>query len=136
MVNQQKSLPVLHIALWVIQILLAASLVWGASMKLLQPIEQLAAMWPWTGQIPVELVKLTAVVDLLGATGLILPALLRIQPKLTPIAAMAVVALMICASVFHIVRGEAAVIGANVVFAVMAAFVAWGRLRKVPIRPG
>lgn len=121
----------MHVTLWVIQILLAASLVWGATMKLFQPADQLAAMWPWTGQIPAIVVKITGILDLLGATGLILPALLRILPKLTPIAAIAIVVLMICASVFHVVRGEASVIGANIVFAAMAAFVAWGRLKKV-----
>lgn len=125
----------LHIALWVIQVLLAATLVWAAGMKLFQSIDKLAAMWPWTGQIPATLVKLTGIVDLAGAIGLILPALLRIRPQLTPIAAGCIIALMVCASIFHIVRGEASVIGFNIVFALLAAFVAWGRFTKAPIIP-
>lgn len=133
MANEQKSLKAINITLWIAQVLLAATFIWGGSMKLFQPIEKLSAMWPWTGQIPAALVKLTGIIDLSGAVGLILPSLLRSQPKLTPITAIGVIALMICASIFHIVRGEASVIGVNIFLAVIAAFVAWGRFKKVPI---
>jgi hypothetical protein len=105
----------------------------GRRNEIIQPTEKLAAMWPWTDQVPAALVKLTGMVDLLGAVGLILPSLLHIQPKLTPIAAIGVIVLMLCASIFHIVRGEASLIGVNIVFAAIAAFVAWGRFKKVPI---
>ncbi|AYB32969.1 DoxX family protein [Chryseolinea soli] len=132
MTTQQKS-KTLHIALWVVQLLLAATLLWAGAMKCFQSIEKLSAMWPWTGEIPAAFVKLTGLVDIAGAVGLTLPAALRAQPKLTPIAALGVIALMVCASLFHIMRGEASVIGVNIVFAGLAAFVAWGRFRKVPI---
>ena len=71
--------------------------------------------------------------DLAGGMELILPSLLRIQPRLTPLAAVGIFVLMICASVFHILRGEASLIGVNIVFALMAAFIGWRRLRKAPI---
>ncbi|GAB4044511.1 DoxX family protein [Spirosoma litoris] len=132
MANQQPS-KALHITLWIIQVILAATFIWAATMKLFQPIDELANMWPWVGQIPVAFVKLTGLIDLLGAVGLILPAWLRIKPQLTPIAALGTVVLMICASIFHITRGEASVIGVNIVFAVLAAFIAWGRFTKAPI---
>jgi hypothetical protein len=133
MTNQEKPSKSLHIILWVAQAVLAATIVWAAMMKLFDPIEKLSAMWPWTGQIPILLVKLTGVIDLLGAFGLILPALLRINPKLTPIAAVCIIILMVCASTFHLMRGEASVIGVNIVFALIAAFIAWGRFKKAPI---
>ena len=129
MSNKQPSRAI-NIALWIAQILLAASMVWAASMKLFSPIDKLSAMWPWTAQVPVWLVKFTGVIDMLGAAGLILPALLRIKPVLTPIAAICIIVLMVCASVFHISSGEASVIGVNIVFAVLAAFIAWGRFRE------
>lgn len=132
MTTTQKS-KAFHIALWVVQLLLAATLLWAGATKCLQPIEKLAALWPWTGEIPATFVKLTGLVDIIGAVGLTLPAAFHTQPKLTPIAALGVIALMVCASIFHIVRGEASVIGVNIVFAGMAAFVAWGRFKKVPI---
>lgn len=131
MVNQQKPSKGIHIALWVAQVLLAVSLVWASYMKLFQPVEKLSAMWPWTGQVPVAVVKLTGMVDLLAALGLILPLLFRIQPKLTPIAAVGIIVLMLCAGIFHIMRGEASLIGVNIFFAVLAAFIAWGRFKNV-----
>ncbi|MVM29232.1 DoxX family membrane protein [Spirosoma sp. HMF4905] len=133
MTNRQKPSKAMHITLWLAQVVLAIVLVWAGTMKLFQPIEKLSAMWPWTGQIPVLLVKLSGIVDLIGAIGLILPALVRIKPQLTPIAALGIIALMVCASIFHIARGEASSIGVNIAFALIAAFIAWGRLTKAPI---
>ncbi|HXD94720.1 MAG TPA: DoxX family protein [Bacteroidia bacterium] len=132
MAQQQKTSKALNISLWVAQVLLAASLIWAASLKLFQSTDKLAQMWPWVAQVPNALVKFTGLVDLLGGLGLILPGLLRIQPKLTYIAALCIVALMIAAGIFHISRGEASQIGANVAFAVLALFIAWGRYRAEP----
>jgi len=121
----RKTSKTLHIALWIVQALLSATLAWAACMKLFQSPEALAAMWPWTGQVPPLVVKLTGVIDLLAALGLVLPALLNIRQALTFLAAVGVVLLMLCAMVFHISRGEPAAF--NMVFGVLAGFVAWGR---------
>jgi len=133
MIIKPKRSNGMHVALWIAQVILGVSLIWAALTKLVQPIGNLSAMWPWTGQIPFGLVKLTGMLDLAGGMGLILPSLLRIKPRLTPLAAAEVFVLMICACVFHILRGEASLIGVNIVFALMAAFIGWGRLRKTPI---
>lgn len=122
----------LNITLWIAQALIALTLIWGAYAKLLQPIEETAKMMPWVLDNP-GLVKLTGIIDLLGGLGIILPAAFRIQPKLTVLAAYGVIALMIAASVFHISRGEASLIGMNIFFLVLAVFVAWGRTKKAPI---
>ena len=122
----------MNIILWVAQVILAASLIWASSMKLFQPADKLAEMWPWTAD-NANLVKLTGVLDLLAGIGLVLPALLRIQPKLTIYAAYGTIALMLAASIFHITRGEGSQIGVNVFFAAFAVFIAWGRLKKAPI---
>jgi hypothetical protein len=121
---------VLNIALWIAQLVLAASLVWASMLKLFQPIEKLSAMWPWVAQVPVMLVKATGIVDLIAALGLVIPQLLG-KPKLTALAAIGIIMLMVCASIFHISRGEASVIGVNIMFAVIAAVIVWGRLRKI-----
>jgi uncharacterized membrane protein YphA (DoxX/SURF4 family) len=133
MTNHQKSSKTLNVFLWIAQVLLAAIFIWGSWMKFFTPVGKLSIMWPWVAQIPTGLLKFTATVDLLGGLGLILPALLRIRPILTPVAAIAIIVLMLVSSIFHITRGEASVIGANIFFALMAAFIAWGRLKKVPI---
>jgi putative oxidoreductase len=119
----------MKIALWIAQIFLAALLIWTAYTKLLTPADELAAMWPWTGEHPV-LNKVTGVLDLLAGIGLIFPVLLNIQPKLTVYAAYGVIALMISGIVFHVSRGEAPVTGFNVFVIAVAVFIAWGRSRN------
>jgi hypothetical protein len=133
MATQNKPSSAFHIILWVVQLVLAISFIWSAGVKLTQPISSLSAIWPWTGQISAIWVRVIGALDLLGAVGLIVPALLRIKPIFTPIAASSIVVLMVCASVFHIIREETSLIGVNVGFALMAAWVAWGRFAKVPI---
>jgi len=64
-----------------------------------------------------------------------LPALTRIQPRLTPLAALGLVLVMAGAVVWHLGRGETASILMNVVLAVLAGFVAYGRWRLRPISP-
>jgi putative oxidoreductase len=125
MKNQNTS-KILNISALVCQILLSAGFLWAAYMKLFQPIDELAKMWPWTGDNP-TLTKVAGVVDLLGGLGIILPAALGIKPKLTRYAAYGTILLMIAASAFHISRGEASAIGFNIFFAALAGFVAWVR---------
>lgn len=117
------------IFLWTVQIILAATFFWAAYMKLLQPTEQLATMWPWTKNNE-TLVTISGIADLLAALGLILPGLLRTLPKFTVYACIGILALMVAAIIFHISRGEASQIGINVFVAVLAVFVALGRMRR------
>jgi uncharacterized membrane protein len=134
MTGQQQPSGAMHISLWVAQGFLAAFLLSGTILKFM-PIEKISVMMPWTGQLPSLEVRLLDVIDLLGALGLILPSLLRIRPNLTPWAAIGIIALMICAISFHLLRGEASVIGANIIAAGIGVFIAWGRFRKAPIVP-
>ena len=71
--------------------------------------------------------------ELAGALGLLLPALTRIKPSLTPLAAAGLVTIMALASVFHATRGESGGIVVNLVLGSVAAFIAWGRYKKAPI---
>lgn len=88
MKQQQQRSKALHITLWIAQVILAAMFLMSGFMKLSQPIDQLSKMLPWAAQVPEALVRFIGVAEILGAVGLILPSLLRIQPKLTPIAAV------------------------------------------------
>jgi hypothetical protein len=130
MTNIEKKSRILNVTLWIAQSLIALTLIWAAYAKLLQPIEETAKMLPWAAENP-GLLKFTGLIDLFGALGIILPAALKIQPKLTVFAAYGIIALMILASVFHISRGESSLIGMNIFFLLLAVFVAWGRKKKV-----
>jgi hypothetical protein len=132
--NKTKRSKAWNISLWAVQLLLTTLFCWAGAVKLFSPPGELAAMWPWTAEHP-QLVILTGIVDLLGGVGFIVPSLLRIKPRLTIYAALGAILLMIIASMFHIVRGEANGIVFNVLVAAMAAFIAWGRSRIWPV-PG
>lgn len=73
--------------------------------------------------------------ELAGAIGLVLPAATRVKPWLTPLAALGLAVIMVLATAFHRIRGEADLIAFNFVPAFLAAFVAWGRWTRAPIAP-
>jgi putative oxidoreductase len=125
----------LNITLWIVQGLTAALMLMSAFMKIATPIPELSAKWKWTGELPQQVVRMLGIVDLLGGIGIILPAILKIKPGLTPLAAVGVVLLMISATVFHISRGESSVIAFNIILMLFASFIAWGRYKKLPILP-
>lgn len=125
----------LHVGLWVAQGLLAAAFVMAGGMKLSAPIEQLQAAMPWVEGAMGGAVRLIGAAELLGGIGLVLPAATRIMPKLTPLAALGLLTVMLLAMLTHITRGEFSALGANVMLGGLAAFVAWGRLAKSPIAP-
>lgn len=123
----------LHIGLWVAQGLLAATFLMSGAGKVFTPMEQLQAQMPWFQGALGGAARFIGVMEVLGALGLILPAATRILPKLTPLAASGLLTVMVLASMTHISRGEYPMIVANLVLGGLAAFIAWGRLKEVPI---
>lgn len=124
----------LKIFLWTAQALLAAMFLMSGFMKLTAGIDQLSTYLPWAKEISESLVRFIGLSELLGAFGLILPAITRIVPILTPIAAFGLTSIMLLAAFFHISRGEFKEIGINLTIALIALFVVWGRFKKVPIQ--
>jgi uncharacterized membrane protein YphA (DoxX/SURF4 family) len=129
MTSEQKTSKTINIILWTAQVLLAVTFIWAGAMKIFKPAD---LPWLWIKENP-NLVKTTGILDLLAGIGLVFPALLRIQPKLTIYASFGTIALMIGASIFHISRGEVKDIGFNIFMALLAVFIAWGRQTKAPI---
>ncbi len=123
----------LDIALWIVQGLLGLTFAGTGVWKLTTPIAELAEKMPWMGQVSPSFLYVTALADLLGGLGILLPSVTRIKPGLTVLAALGCVALMASAILFHIARGEGANTPFNFVMAGLALFVAWGRRSKAPI---
>jgi uncharacterized membrane protein YphA (DoxX/SURF4 family) len=123
----------LRIALWIAQALVALAFCNFGLMKLTQPIAELAKMMAWAAQFPEPMVRALGAVDVAGGLGILLPALLRIAPRLTVWAALGCVALQLCAIVFHVSRGEIALLPLNLVLLSLSRFVLWGRAMKAPI---
>jgi hypothetical protein len=97
--------------------------------KLATPIPELGATMPWMGQVSPSFLYATAVFDLLGGLGVILPTATRVRPKLAALAALGCAALQAAAVVFHVTRGEGANTPFNFLLIALALFVFWGRRR-------
>ncbi len=115
----------LHIALWVVQGLLAVLFLMSGIMKL-------AVKMP--GMEP-AMMYFIGTAEILGGLGVVLPSLLRIKPILTPIAAGGLLTIMILATGFHIMKAEYSHITGTLIFGIMSAFVIWGRTKKEIIQP-
>jgi hypothetical protein len=120
-------------ALWIVQGLLALVFLFTGGMKLLMPIEVLTEQTP----LPGAFIRFLGLAEVLGAIGLILPGLLKIQPGLTPLAAAGLVIIMIGATVLSAVGfgGTPPILALiPLVVGILAAFVAYGRWRLAPLR--
>ena len=123
----------MNIALWIIQILLTLLFLFAGGTRLLLPIETLTAMGPPNQVVlPGLLLRFIGVCEVLGALGLVLPGLLRIRPKLTPLAAAGLLIIMIGATIITIIGLGVAAAVPPLVVGLLCAFVAYGRTTLRP----
>jgi uncharacterized membrane protein YphA (DoxX/SURF4 family) len=121
----------LSAGLWTLQVFLGLFFIFGSGApKLVLPTEALPMPIP----VPDWFIHLIGVCEVLGGIALIVPGIVRIQTRLTPIAAVCLVALTLCAATYQLLAGQPG----NAVFAlsmgVLAAGVAYGRRRLAPLR--
>jgi uncharacterized membrane protein len=102
-------------------------------MKGFLPLATVKKNMPWANHVPAGLVRFIGIAELLGAIGLILPAVTHILPWLTIAAAGGLVLAMICAAIYHASRREFSSIGVNVVLLLLAAFILLGRAMLAPL---
>jgi putative oxidoreductase len=132
--NTQAGNPsrALNIALWVLQVLLAAAYVAHGWMMVSPPAELLAMM---NAQLGEGFRLFIGISELLAAVGLIAPSVTRILPGLTALAAAGLMIVMGSATVFHLVRGESESAITVAVLFVLVTFVAYTRWKVQPISP-
>src|SRR6266852_7596096 len=114
----------MNILLWVLQVLLALTFFAHGCLFLFPPAaiaDQMNASLPRWFQL------FLGVAEIVAAVGLTLPGLTRIQPWLVSGAAAGVMIVMVCATIFHLMRGEASSAITTVVLLAMATFVAYMR---------
>ena len=118
----------MNVVLWIVAGLLAVAFLTSGLMKLSQPKKKLAdSGMGWTEDFSDGAVKGIGALEVLGALGLILPAVFDVATVLVPIAATGLALVMLGAAVTHARRRENQMIVVNVVMLALAAFVAWGR---------
>ena len=109
------------IAYWIVAGLAALVFLAAGLMKLAQPKEKLKASLPWTEDFSATAIKLIGLAEVLGAIGLVAPLATGIAPILSPVAGLALAALMVGATVTHIRRSEPPIPVALVLIALAAA---------------
>jgi uncharacterized membrane protein YphA (DoxX/SURF4 family) len=126
-----------RMGLWSVQVALAFLFAASGGMKVFMSPEAQAAMGMKDAlDIPVLLLRFIGVCEIAGAFGMILPALTRIIPRLTPLAALGFATIQILAIGFHFTRGELAMMAPiNLTLLGMSLFVLWGRTQKAAITP-
>jgi putative oxidoreductase len=129
----------MHIALWVVQVLLAFAFFMAGGTKVAQPIEELAKQMAFVSEMPALVVRFIGLSEVLGAIGLIgliVPAATRIKPELTKVAAGLLAVVMLLAFLSHFVlTSDPSHAPPSLVLGLLSAFVAWGRHKKAPIMP-
>jgi hypothetical protein len=61
----------LKIGLWTAQAIVFVLFTLLGGMKLLMPVDKLAGMWVWPGQVPTWFLHLTGILDVAGGIGLV-----------------------------------------------------------------
>ena len=121
-----------HVALWIVQVLVAGMFLAVGLMKTLTPLSELSKTMPLASEMP-GLLRFIGISEIAGGLGLLLPAALRIRPQLTVLAAAALTLVMVLAVLYHVSRGEFSAIGPGAVLGILSALIAWGRSYKAPI---
>ncbi|MCX2184787.1 DoxX family protein [Streptomyces sp. SKN60] len=120
----------MNIALWIVTGLLATAYFLGGGYKLITPKEKILAggpNWAWAEGFPPVGIKGIGALEVLGALGLVLPAVLDIAPGLVPVAATGLALIMAGAAALRLRRREFAMTGLDLFFLALFVFVAWGR---------
>ena len=113
------------VLLWIIQGLLALVFMFAGVMKFVTPIEEMTKQVP----LPGLFLRFIGLAEVLGAIGLILPGLFRIQTGLTPLAAAGLAIITVGATVVTLMTGGGAMALIPLVVALLSAFVAYSHWR-------
>ena len=122
----------MHVTLWILQVVLAVVFAIAGVTHLLPP-DGLPEAMRGVAELPAGLPYFIGAVEILAALGLILPGLTGIQTRLTPLAGAGLILVMVGAMVWHVQREEFENIVVNVILALLAAIVAYGRWRLRPL---
>jgi putative oxidoreductase len=122
----------MNVTLWILQALLAAAFAAHGWMLVSPPPELLPIM---NEQLGVAFRLFLGVAEIAGAVGVLLPAMTRRLPWLTPVAAGCLAFVVASATVLHLVRSEISAAVSTTILFLVAAFVAYGRWRLRPIAP-
>jgi hypothetical protein len=114
----------MNIAYWIVAGLLALFYVYAGTLKVTRTPDQLRPMMTWVDRIPLPALRALGTVEILGATGLILPPLTGIASSLALAAAIGFVVLQAGAVAVHLTGGDRR-IALNIGLTAAAAVTVW-----------
>jgi len=123
----------MNTAIWIAQALLALVFLGAGVSKLTMPYEKQAERMGYVKDFSPGAIRTIGVLEVLGALGVVLPALTGIMPWLTPTAGIGLGLVMVGAIATHLRRKEYPLILVNLVLLALAALVAYGRFVAVPL---
>jgi len=123
----------MNTVIWICQAILAAAMLGAGLMKIMKSRAELEPKMGWVRAFTDSQVQLIGIAEVVGAVGLIVPALTGILPILTPIAAAALAVLMAGGAATHVKLKEAPMAAPALVLGALAVFIAVGRFVLVPL---
>ena len=110
--------------IWVVQCISATIFGISGLLKLVTPKDILEEKIGWLRDYSALTVRFIGLCELLGAIGLVVPMALDIFPIFTPIAATGLVIIMLLGARAHLIRKEYKKISVDLLFFVLALFIA------------
>ncbi|MGW4897704.1 DoxX family protein [Kitasatospora sp. NPDC004240] len=114
----------MNIAYWIVAGPLALFHLYAGTLKAVRSRDRLRPMMAWVDRVPLPVLRALGVVEMLGATGLVLPPLTGIAPPLATAAAIGLVLLQTGAIAVHL-TGEDRRIALNAGLTATAALTVW-----------
>lgn len=123
----------MNILLWILQCLLGLLFIFSGVMKFVMSVAQMNEQGPVF--LPGVFLHFIGVCEILGGIGLILPSLLRIEPRLTPLAASGLAIITAGATVITLMGPMKGMVVIPFITCLLCIFVAYGRWRIAPVPP-
>ena len=124
----------MDLLLWILAFVLAAILAASGVVKLAAARDQQIDRTPYVEDFPQLVIRGIGALEILGAIGLLLPALTGVATVLVPMAAAGLAITMVLAALVHVRRGDGTVAALpSILLAILSVFVAWSRFGPYPL---
>jgi uncharacterized membrane protein YphA (DoxX/SURF4 family) len=119
----------MNTTLWVLQCITALAFLYsGINKSLLSEQKLVASGQTGVEGLPLPFIRFIAISEILGAIGIILPALLNVLPVLTPVSAIGFAIIMVPAAIIHYKRKENRNVLTNCILFIISLIIAYGRI--------
>ena len=118
----------MNVALWIIQVIVAALFLTSGSLKLVLTKNNLIKVFQWIEDYNEKRIRLIGAFEVLGGLGLFLPGVYSTFEILIPFAAIGLTVVMVLATFLHLRRKETKDLILNVIILILLLIIVAGRL--------